>query len=364
MRVILISPGGTTAGGGMGTVARSIVQALGAEHPHIQVHVLDPRGEGPVLASLPRTVVTLLHFVWLTLSRRADLVHVNLAERLSVPRKSLFIAWAQLLGLPVVAHHHGAEFIEEYDRRGPLYRRLVRWCVHSVDHNLVLGRPWQAFLVERLGVPTDHVSLLYNAIADPGRRPTPEPLRHRPARLVLIANLSPRKGVSELLQAVERLVAEGRDIDLRLLGGGQVARYREEAAARGLAGRCRFDGWVGPATVRQALQEADLFILPSFNEGLPMAILEALGTGVPVVTAPVGSIPEVLADGRTARLVAPGDAEGLARALAGLLDDAAARQSLADQGRHLFEQAFGMSGYIERLLGLYAGLTGSVRVRV
>lgn len=363
MRIVLITPGGTTAGGGMGTVARSIQTGLDSSDRQTHLTVLDPRGDGPVWASPPRTLWVLLRFIALTLSGQVDIVHLNLSERLSIARKGLFLAWAKLLHLPVIVHHHGAEFVTEYDSRPGPYRWAVRWCVHQADHNLVLGQRWRRYLVDRLGVPGERVSVFYNAIADPGRRERAVQAGAGEGHVVMLANLSPRKGVSDLLAAAESLKNRGRPVRLTLAGGGQLDRYKREAADRGLGALCRFTGWVDSARAAALLRSADLFVLPSYQEGLPMAILEALATGVPVVTTRVGSIPEVLSDDQTCRFVTPGDAQMLAEVIDTLMADPAARVALAANGRALFEQRFQIERYVDRLVTLYAGYAGAVRVR-
>jgi glycosyltransferase involved in cell wall biosynthesis len=274
---------------------------------------------------------------------------------MSIPRKAIFLLYGRLFGIPVVLHHHGAEFIPEYEKRSGAYRRLVRWAVNAAQCNIVLGRLWEDFLSRDLGVPKDRIVLLYNAVSDPGR-PAPRVEKPGPLRLLILANLSARKGVGELLQAMKALTGSGRDLTLTLAGGGEVDAFRARAEGLGIGKRCRFTGWIPATDAAKLWAETDLFVLPSHHEGLPMAILEALSQSVPVVATPVGSIPEVLTDGTDCRLMPPGDTAALTRTLASLQDDPGERRRLGEAGRLLFERQFALDQYIDRLLRLYGHL--------
>ena len=100
-----------------------------------------------------------------------------------------------------------------------------------------------------------------------------------------------------------------------------------------LSGNVRFLGWVGPEQRDQILKEADIFILPSYNEGLPMAILEAMAWGLPIITTPVGGIPEVLIQGQNGLLVEPGNVNQLSKSIQYLMQDMALRQSMGKCSR-------------------------------
>jgi glycosyltransferase involved in cell wall biosynthesis len=141
-----------------------------------------------------------------------------------------------------------------------------------------------------------------------------------------------------------------------LAGGGEVDRYRAEADKLGLGDVVTFTGWIDHARLVQLLCTADALVLPSYDEGLPMVILEALSANVPVVATPVGSIPEVLEDGKTCLLVEPGDVPALGAALQRVLFEEGLGPRLAHEGRRLFESQFDIDHYMAELLDIYAAL--------
>ena len=105
-----------------------------------------------------------------------------------------------------------------------------------------------------------------------------------------------------------------------MAGGGPVDIYRALAAELGIADRVTFTGWVSQDAARALMVNSDALILPAYDEGLPLVILEALASRTPVICTPVGSIPEVLEDRRTALFVSPGDEAGIAAAILTLID--------------------------------------------
>jgi glycosyltransferase involved in cell wall biosynthesis len=152
------------------------------------------------------------------------------------------------------------------------------------------------------------------------------------ARLVCVGRLSEQKGQLLLLEAVGALRRRGRDARLVLVGDGEMRAEIEQAIAReGLDGQVEITGWADGETVRRHVAEARALVLPSFAEGLPVVIMEALALGRPVVSTYVAGIPELVRPGRNGWLVPAGDAGALANALDDVL--AAPAERLAALGR-------------------------------
>jgi len=158
--------------------------------------------------------------------------------------------------------------------------------------------------------------------------------RDRPARLAWAGRVAPEKGLDELLEAATLLVALGRSIELMLIGDGPE-RPRLEARTRTL-GMTDHVRWLGHVAVRaaylQALGDADLFVLPSRTEGVPKALVEAMGLGLPAVATGVGGIPAIAAGGDRLRIAPVGDAIALSTVIAALLDEPAAAGELGARG--------------------------------
>jgi glycosyltransferase involved in cell wall biosynthesis len=254
----------------------------------------------------------------------------------------------------VLLHLHAArirQFHESVNKGGKL---LVRWMFNTADHTVVLGDVWRRWVIETSGVSPHKVSVVYNGV------PASPPVRQAPAagggpfQLLFLGNLSERKGVSDLLNAMTKL--RDRNIELTLAGGGPVAEYQALAQQLGIADRVTFTGWIGQDDARLHMMKADALILPSYDEGLPLVILEALASGTPVICTPVGSIPEVLADAETALLVPAGDQARIADAIGRMIDDGDLRAALSRAGLALYERLFTMKAFTRSIVDLYAAI--------
>ena len=143
---------------------------------------------------------------------------------------------------------------------------------------------------------------------------------------------------------------------LRLVYAGKgsgVEETRRLADQLGLGGRVEFTGWLEAERARATLAAATIFVLPSFVEGMPMALLEAMALGLPVIATPVGGVPEIVTHQVDGLLVPPGDVDALAAAIARLMSEPALRERLGRAARETAAQRFSLDSAVERLLGIY-----------
>jgi len=158
-------------------------------------------------------------------------------------------------------------------------------------------------------------------------------LRKRP-RIVLVGRLSPEKGQLVLIRAVAALRAKGREVEVVLIDAGSLRGWIEDEIARlSLGDLVSLAGELEPAQVTAQLLDADCFCLPSFAEGLPISIMEAMATGVPVISTYIGGIPELAINGATALTVAAGNVEALAGAIEKIIVEPALRNAMIDSAR-------------------------------
>lgn len=178
------------------------------------------------------------------------------------------------------------------------------------------------------------------------------------APAVLFAGLIlPRKGVLDLVAAARELLARHPGAEVRLAGDeadpAYAARVKEAIAAAGLAGRVRLLGGLSPAALASEYARASVMALPSYQETAPVAIQEAMASGVPVVATDVGGNRHLVEDGVTGRVVPARDVASLASALDELLSDPAKSASMGERGRSAARARFSCRAVAERTLALY-----------
>ena len=323
--VLVLCPGGLEHGGGIGRQMGYFLAALPQAAGIPTYRVVDSRGPwflGSARWRIPLSALYLgaaaLRVAWAGLFRQPTLLHVNITGRGSTTRKLALTAVARAVAVPYVLHIHEPDYAADVRSRGELMRRLVRGMFAAAVQIIVLGTDADRSLRAALALPDSPVLVLPNAVPDP--RPTPraaaKAVEADPVHLVFLGDLSARKGVPELLEALASSALEARRWRATLAGGGPVAEFQTRAAALGLCDRVAFPGWIDQPAVGALCATADILVLPSHAEGLAMSLLEGLAHGLAVVATPVGAHAEVIEPEQSGLFVPPGDVAALAAALA------------------------------------------------
>ena len=276
---------------------------------------------------------------------RPDVVYVEVSQNaLAYLRDACFIGLARAGGARVVTHLHGGHFGPFYRGANPLVRALVRVSSRWVDRAWVLG---EGLRHHYEGLVDDaRVRVVPNGVPDTlGGGAPGSPGRNGRPTVLYLSQLSLPKGVLDLVEAVGRLPAARRP-RVVLAGAWRSPEdrraVRERVEALGLEDRLEDRGVVTGEAKARAFAEADVFVLPTAYpyEGQPLAILEAMAAGLPVVSTARGAIPDMVVEGETGFLVPENDPEALAAMLERLLEDADGRRRMGEAGRRLWEARF------------------------
>lgn len=351
--VFVVAPSGQ-AGGGMGRVKDYILDFAREGDVPFSFAPLVTRDNRGFLISVLNTLAAVLRIWNAHLTGELALVHVNLGDKASAARKGIITVLARLSGARVIVHLHAVELDKAWREGG----RFKRWAIgvpfRMATSNIVLGDIWRRWLIDDLGVDPGHVDVLVNGVPAPPFTPRDHFAPREAVEILFLGNLLERKGVNDLIAALTELPADLPKWRVSFAGGGDIAGCTEKASAGGLADRVRFLGWVDQARSADLLANADVMVLPSYFEGLPLVILEALGAGTPVVTTSVGAIPQFITHNQTALIIEPGDRAALCESLRRLVGDSALRQRLGDTGRTEYETTFSLQVFRENLLAIYA----------
>ena len=281
----------------------------------------------------------------LLVEKRHVVAHVHATAGAGLWRDELFMGAALAAGSPLIVHLHGNGF-----------DRSVRWLLERAAAVCVpcdAMRVWVRSVARRADV-----------LVAPPPVAISVPDVARPNLILFLGHLEAEKGVYDLLDAVARVRAAVPDLRLVCAGDGDrigVAHYAERL---GIADAVKFTGWVGPSGKRALLEHAAVFALPSYEEALPVSLIEAMSAGVPVVASPVGGIPEVVAEGASGFLVAPGDKGALERSLRRLLLDRTLAARMGAAARETAKARFSPERALPVLESLYESLgVGSLPAR-
>lgn len=352
--VVMFAGGGIThTSGGVGTFIRYLIDEWATRPDAPQIKVIDTHGKGKAVMVLHFLKAIAFLLSWGVIGR-IDLLHVHMSAYGSAVRKGVLILTGRLLGIPVIVHMHGSNFHKFYAALPSSCQTILKFILGQAQYVIVLGDNWRDSLIKDVCVAPQKIEVIFNGVPLPHCVKPPSIRRSGEIRIVFLGQIGARKGVPELTEALRSPQLLSKCWTATIAGDGDVEEYRSVIRKIGLQERVKVPGWVDREVASDLLREADIFVLPSHFEAMPIAILEALAHGIAVIATPVGAIPEFLTDGVTAILVPPGAPDKLAEALVRLSDDAEERQRLATAGHRLFRERFDISVAADRILALYS----------
>ena len=347
--IVMVGPS-TNSHGGIASVVMSWKNARLFERwpiTYLETHV-----EGSKLDKLRVGFSTLLRFLFLLTSNRVACVHLHVASHTSFWRKSVFALAAFVMHRPVLLHIHSGGFSAFFhDECNWLQRRVIRFVLNQADQLIVLTKVWRQFL--RPITKNHRIAVIQNFLATLPREPIGG-VRKKHVVLFL-GQLNRSKGFYDLLEAIALLCEEFPTLRLACGGEGNWAEVLERIGRLRLGNHVDLLGWVSGQSKDAWLSQSSFFVLPSYVEGMPMGILEAMAFGLPVVSTKIGSIPDIVEHGCEGLLVEPGDISGLRDAMRYLLlnDDERGRMGFAAQGK--IDREFSVRTILPLVDHLYAG---------
>lgn len=278
--------------------------------------------------------------------KKTDLIYVHLGSNASLYRESLFIILAKLLRKRVISHFHAGDIDNYYPFQNKAGRKFISWALSLSDSLIAVSRESAGRLREITGAA--NISVITNAIDtsifDAGRRVSDDDT----VRLLFVGAVGKLKGERDLIKALAILRDSKPNIKVSLLGYG-AENLKDYCEQLGVGEFIEFTGAVSMSERIGFFQKADIFVLPTYAEAMPMSIIEAMAAGLPVISTPVGGIPEIIEDGKTGLLFPPGDANALAEKISFLLNDKDARIAIGERARQKAFEQMDFRTYAEKL---------------
>lgn len=350
MRILMIGPG-LKVRGGVSSVERLIVKAGGAAG--LSVEHLSSYEDGGLLVKLLAFARCMALIPVKLLFGDYSLVHVHFSHYGSTLRKLILFHFLRVFRLPIVMHSHGSDFHIFFRGLPSPARWFVRYSLARAAQVIVLSESWRDFFIEELRLDPSRVLVMQNPVELLSASPARD---GESVRYLFLGRLEKRKGIYDIVDALTQLKQSGDLEHAQFLaaGDGDVEEVKTLISSRGLQATVTVEGWVNRDRVVELLMQSHVLLLPSYNEGLPMALLEAMGCGMTVITSPVGGIPEVVRDGENGLLVDPGDVDALAVAMRES-QEKPVRERLGNNAM-VAMQGNSLDAYCERLFKNYASL--------
>jgi glycosyltransferase involved in cell wall biosynthesis len=350
LNVLVATPAGGAGQGGIDRIMGALRDELATEaRPGLNASFAATRGRGSILASPAHLLAFCTRMLAMRAVGRLDLVHINLASDGSTYRKLLVARLARTIGVPYLIHLHGGEYREFWDNAPAWLDRQIRAMFEAAAQVIVLGRVWAEFVTRHAPGAADRIVIVPNATRRPQR---PHVGGGDKVHILFLGNIGDRKGVPQLGEALHRMKSLP-GWRATMAGDGQVEAARRKAIELGLAGRVEIPGWVNAEGVADLIAHADVLVLPSFAENLPMSVIEGMGAGLAVVTTPVGAVEDIITDNETGLLVPPGDVDALTAALTRVVTDGDLRRRLGETAMAVHRERLDLVPYARTIADVW-----------
>lgn len=286
-------------------------------------------------------------FIYLCKLPFCDIVHIHVSTSMSACRKYFFYKLARLYKKKVIIHLHcGSQLSSIWDKK---YADMLS----NADLCLVLSQGIRDIVVNYTK-RADNVRVLYNPCPDIKEKVTDE---YREKIILFAATLYKEKGYLDLIDAFAKVCEKYPDWHLKIAGNGSQDEGLARVTKWGIQDNVEFLGWVKGEEKDRVFRSASIFCLPSYAEGFPMAVLDAWAYGIPVVTTPVGGIPDIVVNNENGLLFNPGDVETLSVQLIRLIDDDNLYQRLKKEAFNLASTTFNIETFANQISDMYNDLT-------
>lgn len=271
-----------------------------------------------------------------------DIVHIHFSLAVSARRKYHFFKLAKLFGKKTVIHLHCGSQID--DIWNGTYQTMFEQC----DYGILLSESLKSKIEEHTG-RSKNLRVVYNpcpSVADTSGY-------EKKNQILFSGTLYGGKGYKDLIRAFALISDKYPDWSVAFAGNGELEQARALAIELGISSQIELLGWVSGDAKHRAFCESKALCLPSYAEGFPMAVLDAWAYGLPVVTTPVGGIPDVAQDGVNMLLFEPGDVEQLSKQLEKIMTDDKLRQSLSMASEQMARGPFALATVTSQLGDIY-----------
>ena len=341
-RVLVVATSRKTRGG-----ITSVIKAhkQGEQWKKYHCHWIQTHCDGPAWRK-----VCYLISAWIGFLFRVsfyDIIHVHCAAYRSASRKLFFAKVSRLLGKKIIIHFHPSaeKLLFEEPWRTPIYKLF-----NCADEIIVLSHYWERMIEKAFPDKRYVIKVVYNPCPSVNRMS-----RNSKEKYILFAGtLTDRKGYNRLLMAFQKVVDKHEEWKLVFAGNGEIEKAKALQKELKLPeNKVEYLGWITGAKKDCVFSNASIYCLPSWGEGFPMGVLDAMAYGVPVITTPVGGMDEILEDGKDCLITPVGDVEDMAKALDHLMSDESLRITMVQNADKRKDNEFNLKNICLKLDKIY-----------
>ena len=345
--ILYISPSIHVKGGISTVIKGYLASNLSRQH---NLYLVASHVDGPKWIKLIKAIIGLIETICYLTLKEINIVHVHGGNTLSFKRKFYYMKIVGLFPCKIIYHHHGGALMREYKSLSKKWKKRVKEIFEELDLVIVLSNSWQDNIQQI--APKANIAVIPNSIKLP-RLQVQERQISSQLELTFLGLIGDKKGAFDLLKVFKKLINNSYQVRLNIGGNGEIRRLFKEIKKLGIADFVQYCGWIEDKERDLLLRKTDIFVLPSYAEGMPMSILEAMSYAIPVVATNVGGIPELVIDGEAGSLTNPGDLDALYDKISFLIQNKDIRRDFGNKGRLLIENKYNIDINSEKLSKIY-----------
>lgn len=285
---------------------------------------------------------------------KPDLVHIHSSFGGSFYRKLPFVCMASIFNIPIINHIHGSEIANLYINASEKKKKIVENCFNKCRYLVVLSEEWKKKL-EVVKTKTPKIVIEnYSTI----HKECLKRKNHQDKTILFLGFITELKGCFDIPDIAKKVIEQNANVKFILAGSGEIEKLQAIIEEKGISQYFSFPGWVRKEEKENLLKNADIFLLPSYTEAMPMSILEAMGYGLPIVTTNVGGIPQLVEDGKNGYMTDPGNIDSFVKAILKLISN---NELIYDMGKKGIEKAYekySLEKHLEKVCKLYENVLG------
>lgn len=277
---------------------------------------------------------------------RPDLIYMHMSYKGSFTRKRYVQKTCKLFGIRVLVHLHGSEFEKWYQESTVKKQKRIRDFLRDVDEMIVLGEKWKT-IIQKIE-PACNVKIISNGIAIPHEKVN---WGNDQINVLFLGVLIQRKGVFDLIMAAKEIKGKklSRQVHYIIAGTGEEQdNLCSIVKDTSLNEEIEFVGWIDGEKKRKVILQSQIMVLPSYNEGLPISILEAASYGMPIIATNVGDISSVVENGVNGYLFDPGDIPTLSKSIINLCDKTTFEE-MSKNSKRIIQEKFSIDVFYEKI---------------
>lgn len=349
-KVLVIATSHKTRGG-----ITSVVKAhkKGEQWNKYHCRWIETHKDGNIVVKIWYLITAWIEFIILLPSY--DIVHFHLSEPPSALRKRIFFyPFALMMRKKIIVHFHS--FSPETTIRSK-FRNTYKYLFENANRVVVLSEYWRKE-VESCCDVADNVRVIYNPCLEnisnnSSQFANYEGPTSNTHSILYAGTVNHRKGYADMIKAFAKISERHKDWNIVFAGNGDIEQGKTLAEKLGISNQTLWLGWVSGHDKVRAFREATVFCLPSYAEGFPMSVLDAWGYGLPVITTPVGGIPDVAKDGENMLLFNPGNIDALADCMDRMITDEELRKKISRASLSFAKTTFNINTINTKIDKLY-----------